>query len=246
MDLHEIFKNISHSLRARFKETEAGKHGGSKGRKREDIVREFLKEYLPKSCEVTSGEIFNEYGSISKQIDIILHEASMPALRSSELGLFPAKGVIATCEVKTSLDKKGLKEAVLNIEKTKCIAGIQDTRTGAPKQPVYGAIFAFKGSKSKTIKDNLLKLYEEHKIMQQHYIDLICVLNKYVGFNVSALGLKLDDKHRALADQQAVFVECGEDSLLYFLVILLQCISLRTNQDCGLWEYLPHSEYKMF
>jgi hypothetical protein len=246
MDLRETFETISASLVADYGMTKTGEHRGIKGDKREVLVRQFLSETLPRSCEIRSGEIFNEGGSISNQVDIIVHNASMPALKSPKLRLFPVKSVIATCEVKTYLDKERLEEAVLNISNTKALSGTPDPRTGSPRRPIYGAVFAFDGE-GKVIKDNLLELYKKHSIKEEHSVDLICVLNKYVGLGYpGGQGLVFDKEHETLTKERAVFIECGKDSLLYFLIILLDRVSMQTSQPSSLWEYLRPAGHVIF
>lgn len=46
-------------------------HHGEQGAAREEIVRAFLRSYLPKRFEVSSGFVFDAGGRISGQTDII-------------------------------------------------------------------------------------------------------------------------------------------------------------------------------
>lgn len=78
-------------------------HRGEQGVAREQVLREFLRAYLPKRFEVSTGFIFDAEGLVSEQIDIIIAD-SMVAPRFEAPGgsrFYPCEAVVAAGEVKT-------------------------------------------------------------------------------------------------------------------------------------------------
>src|SRR5690349_19330992 len=51
------------------------KHPGELGISREEVIRQFLRAYLPKRFEISSGFVFDCTGRRSKQIDIIIADS---------------------------------------------------------------------------------------------------------------------------------------------------------------------------
>ncbi len=137
-------------MEARYFLTQNGESRISKGEKREKIVGTFLRNYLPKNWGISTGEVFNQDGLVSRQVDIIIYDYSRPALRDADLKLFPVGSVLATCEVKTTLDKERLDEAVQNIQSVKSLVTGRKQEGVVPTHPPYGMVFAFDGSSDKT------------------------------------------------------------------------------------------------
>jgi hypothetical protein len=92
-------------------------HNGLRGAAREMFVKDFLLPFLPPYVGIGTGEIINHLGRRSKQIDIVLYNRGRlpPVLiGSGDLGVFPWECVIATIEVKSTLDAGELRSAILN------------------------------------------------------------------------------------------------------------------------------------
>lgn len=92
-------------------------HNGLRGAAREMFVKDFLFPFLPPYVGIGTGEIINHLGRRSKQIDVVLYNRGrLPPLLigSGDLGVFPWECVIATIEVKSTLDAGELRSAILN------------------------------------------------------------------------------------------------------------------------------------
>ena len=50
-------------------------HPGELGTDREEVVRSFLRAYLPKRFEISTGFVFDASGLVSKQIDVIIADS---------------------------------------------------------------------------------------------------------------------------------------------------------------------------
>jgi hypothetical protein len=71
MNLVSIFDEVSKQMQSDFdKSRQALQHPGLKGSANEDIVKAFLRHYLPSHLEVASGIAVDSQGGTSKQLDI--------------------------------------------------------------------------------------------------------------------------------------------------------------------------------
>lgn len=83
-------------------------HRGEQGMAREEIIRKFLRAYLPKRFEVSSGFIFDAEGNLSGQTDIIIADAYTSACFEVDGGirLYPCESVVAAGEIKTNITSR--------------------------------------------------------------------------------------------------------------------------------------------
>ncbi len=83
------------------------RHNPTIGVLTEEILRSFLKAYLPKSVSVEQGFILSKEGNISKQCDILIYDSYLfaPFYRINDIVIVPYDSVIAVIEVKTTLTK---------------------------------------------------------------------------------------------------------------------------------------------
>lgn len=84
----------------------------------EEILRDFLTNYIPKSAEVKQGFIINKQGELSKQCDIIIFDNInfSPIYKIKDLVIVPSESVIAVIEVKTSVTKSKFEEIIKYFE----------------------------------------------------------------------------------------------------------------------------------
>ncbi|MCX7428399.1 MAG: hypothetical protein NTW96_22565 [Planctomycetia bacterium] len=90
-------------------------HSLHKGTPREAFIRKFLQGHLSERVAVGTGEIIDgnsRPGEQRNQIDIVIYKREYPRLDfGGEINGFLAESVVATIEVKSSLDKEGLAKA---------------------------------------------------------------------------------------------------------------------------------------
>lgn len=99
-------------------------HPGELGSDREEIVRQFLRAYLPKRFEISTGFVFDCHGRISGQIDIVIFNSlSCPRFETpGGVRFFPCESVVAVGQVKSSLRRqRDLDEAIQNLESVKSL-----------------------------------------------------------------------------------------------------------------------------
>jgi hypothetical protein len=99
-------------------------HPAELGTDREEIIRQFLRAYLPKRFDVSSGFAFDSAGKVSKQLDIVISN-SLICPRFETAGgkrFFPCESVVAVGQVKSSLTTStGVEKALANLESAKAL-----------------------------------------------------------------------------------------------------------------------------
>lgn len=88
-------------------------HQGVKGTVLEILISRLFRPLLPSDLGVGTGQVIDQHGHISNQVDIILYDRSIlpPALYDDHMGLFPIEAVLYTIEVKTTLTRSDLVQA---------------------------------------------------------------------------------------------------------------------------------------
>lgn len=212
-------------MKAKFERTSQIPHSLDKGRERENIVKEFLINSLPKQFSVGYGFIYSAKKQKSPQEDIVVYdELNNPLLsRFVTLQLFPIESVYAVIEVKSMLNKEKLKESFDNIKAVKRltrVGGFTKTLHGTvvypPPPPPIGIVFAFNSTRLATLKKNLKEF--QYNVDPSCWVDIICVLNKGVIFFGDAQILSLN-LHIDSTIEQSV-LDSKEDALYNFYVIL--------------------------
>jgi len=90
-------------------------HSSLVGSAREFIVKRVLRSILPPMAHIGTGMVVDFHGKKSRQIDIIVYDPRFPVFEiESGIGIYLLEGVIATIEVKSTLTKKSLFEALEN------------------------------------------------------------------------------------------------------------------------------------
>ncbi len=97
-------------------------HASTIGTAREFLITRVLRTILPPSVHIGLGKVIDSLGGQSKQIDIIIYDPRFPLMKVDGGGLYPVEGVLATIEVKSSLDSA---ELVASLENTKSVLLLQ-------------------------------------------------------------------------------------------------------------------------
>jgi hypothetical protein len=91
-------------------------HNPTIGQAREFLVRRVLKTLLPTGVHIGSGKILDHEEKTSKQIDIIVYDPRFPKMELEGGGLYFVEGVLATIEVKTTIDRDQLQAGLDNCQ----------------------------------------------------------------------------------------------------------------------------------
>jgi hypothetical protein len=90
-------------------------HGATIGEAREFFVRRFLRAILPPMVHIGRGKIIAATSPPSRQVDIVLFDPRFPVLEIEPgMGMYHVEGVIAAIEVKSRVNRSGLREALEN------------------------------------------------------------------------------------------------------------------------------------
>jgi hypothetical protein len=182
-------------------------HNGARGAAREIFVKDFLAPFLPPNVGIGTGEIINHRGARSKQVDVVLYNRGRlpPVLiGSADLGVFPWECVIATIEVKSSVDAGEVRDAVLNaysirrvvhslIEPDLMVGGKKPLESRAWSYPIPAYIFAFdtdlqpKKCEGYSIRGaELERLFEQRKTIVGNHNDLLVELERVAATGVES------------------------------------------------------------
>ena len=145
MKLYNVIKSASKKMQIDFEEiTSQIEHRPTKGDFREDIIKEFLRQYLPENFGVCKGLVIDTEGIQSKQQDILIYDkATTPRFLISETeNILPIESIVATLEVKSSLNKIELLKSLDNIESVRGLAkNFLNKKMNSPLP--FGFIFAY-------------------------------------------------------------------------------------------------------
>jgi len=113
-------------------------HQGVKGTGNENVLLELLNKYLPKKYGVSTGVVVDRHGNQSRQCDIVIYDRlNYPELFSlTSAKFFPIDFVYATIEVKTTLDKSKMTEAIENIQSVQTLDYIKENFRCNPTEPI--------------------------------------------------------------------------------------------------------------
>lgn len=153
-------------------------HGQTVGNYRERLFVSVLRKYIPKKFHIATGFI----EGCHKQIDIIIYDQHnyIPVFREDDLVVVKKESVIATIEIKTTLDSTTLKDSLNGIKI------ISDASMCSV--PFFKGVYAFNSEyKNETLIKNIVDFYNTNPIMGVYeHIDAICVPQNhclYVDYN---------------------------------------------------------------
>lgn len=103
------------------------RHSAEFGAYRERICADFLRLYLPSYLRVGSGFLINGYNDVSTQCDLLIYDPEHTPLveDASSHRFFPVETVAAIGEVKSTLSKQGLRDALIKLSASKAMRKIE-------------------------------------------------------------------------------------------------------------------------
>ena len=234
--LRDKFRAMSKGLRSSFEAHVAGgRHTYEKGLRNEEVLIKFLAGLLPPKYGVSRGEVVDSKGGVARQADVVIYDAHhAPLLQAGETSqVFPAESVYAVIELKPSLNRTTLAEAVEMVRSAKALdrSAVVTTHGGhrlfggpQPNPPLFGAIFALKSSH---IERLIVPALADHhgKLRPEHWVDCICVLDSALVYHFlkSPAPSGADDWAPTVLckDARLGYYDSREDTLLLFYLFLL-------------------------
>lgn len=259
MNLTEKMKKVARRLENEHNEVrESLEHKGERGAELEEIVRKFLREFLPNFLGVGTGEIVTaseevaKEGQVSNQIDTVIYDANdCPTFYQSENAqVFPNEGVYGVIEVKSQLDSSSLEDDIEKIARVKRMpkSAYYEKAIETDFGPLYGshwdhfptlgAIFASESMELKTVLEKIREINEDKDLELYEQVDLVYVLKRGLIGNFE---YDLEDKHydvscRPTPSTIRAYTE-DERSLLFFYILLMQHLAQANMNPIQLAPY---------
>lgn len=176
----QIFTEASKKLRQELERAKNIPHSGEKGKEVENILKDFLREHLPKRYDIASGFILDKADNVSSQTDVIVYDAaSCPVLETYDDNLIiPSDNAAVVIEVKSNLTKNDIEDAAQKIAHIKTLNKSPiDLPPGPWNLNTIGILFAFKSTLSlETVGAHYHKSIATHGLGR--HIDYIFVLDE--------------------------------------------------------------------
>jgi len=188
-------------------------HQGIKGAILEILISQLFRPLLPSDIGVGTGQIIEQKGTLSPQIDIVLYDRSIlpPALYDDKVGIFPVEAVLYAIEIKTKLTASELKKSHVSaaiLDKFKYLPGKRDEHDieiNHHFEKLRSVVFAL-NSDLRGTRVNEAERYEKiyKGLNQPPFIRAICVAGKEYWFDDGACWL--GTKEHNLFDEVLSFI----------------------------------------
>jgi hypothetical protein len=197
-------------------------HPDNIGRARECFVNDFLKNNLPPTFKIWTGEIIDHTVTPAnqkrrRQVDLAVTRSDVPVLSLGDSALMPCEAVLATIEVKSQLNKQHFFNALTAIQAWREMERLPFTGLQKKYTPerIMNFIFAFQGPTVETLYKHMVKYSAKHNVPFDGLFD-ICII---LGHSTIAAnnGLVLSNPHADPHDHPYIFVEQRQDNLFLFL-----------------------------
>jgi len=223
-------------------------HKGELGVGREEIIRSFLRAYLPKRFDVSSGFLFDCTGRVSDQLDVIVSN-TLVATHFETVGgsrFFPCESVVAVGQVKSSLTSRGeLAKALKNLESAKGLdrsAGgtAVDFANNRPINPLENhkdQIFTFLIITGKALSPDTIHEFMMDYVLENAphlWANVTLALDKYLVTFCCDGGVCPNPM-----DARGVAVQLDDGYLLMrFYQLLGRAIEVTSSSGVSYWEYM--------
>jgi hypothetical protein len=212
-----------------------------KGRAREIFVSDLLVPFLDRSFGVCTGVVIDSDGGHSNQIDIIIYNTVVvpPVMLSAGEGVIPYEAVLATIEVKTTLNSVELRKGVQNARSIKaltfrpreilsplCKACLDRTSSRPDKRSPVCCIFAFNsdlraGDESVRLNKCVGRLNDESEKKVYLPISALCVADKCFAYC---------NDMKMLPQKFTILKKNKEDNILEFIINVVNSCKVRAAE----------------
>ena len=194
------------------------KHELTKGELKELFVSRVLRSFLPSQFDIGSGIVVNAVSEQSRQTDILIYDNRIlpPFIKEQVVGVYPAVSVIATVEIKTTLDGGELGKA------EEAAKTLREDVFGGPKVfykeggVPYGfaplcSVFGFEGGVDGLSDD---EQGSERLSANIEQLFLICITGKYCWAKVGGKGWTKEE-HTATYGEVKRFIALLVDNIRF-------------------------------
>jgi len=233
-------------------------HSLHKGTPREAFIREFLEKHLNSNVAIGTGEIIDSQSKPNQprnQFDIVIYKRNYPKLDfGGGISGFLAESVVATIEVKSTLDKAGIEQAVRAARKAKQMQKneIKVFSSGYVAPAIMSFVVAYDGpAQMQTAHTWVKEVYQAEGIVEPEMppeqdrsaiagpaLDGVFVLGKgFLNFDNAPYGFIQPEHRKAHPEIRWAIVQADRGSLLSFFLLLTVATS---NLEGAFLNPLPY------
>lgn len=221
MKVYEVIKSAAKKMQIEFEEiTSQVNHRPTKGDFRENILKDFLKKYLPENFGICKGIVIDVDGNQSNQQDILIYDKSFTPrfLHTDDENVLPIESILATIEVKSTLTREELRKALDNIKSIRSLNKSFSSGQVITTYHPFGFIFSYDSINM----ENLIEVYRV--FFRQSTSDslptLICSLQKGCILhmwkeNIEYISINLVNSTFGLRKSE----EKGDNLMLFYLIL---------------------------
>lgn len=235
-------------------------HSLHKGTPREAFIREFLESHLNSTVAIGTGEIIDSQsqpGGMRNQFDIVIYKRNYPRLDfGGGVNGFLAESVVATIEVKSTLDKLGIEQAVRAARNAKALLKHEVTSFSSGYIPpsILSFVVAYDGPaimetahkwvkdvyQSEGITEPDMPVESDRSSIASPALEGVFVLGKgFLNFDNAPYGFVQQELREAHPQIRWVIANSDRGSLLSLFILL----TVATSNLQGAWlNPLPYLE----
>jgi hypothetical protein len=228
-------------------------HPGELGTAREEIIRLFLRAYLPKRFEISTGFAFDSAGRISRQLDIIIADQQECPRFEIPGGkrLYPCEAIVAVGQIRSSLTSQAeFQEAARNLASATLLdrsanGRAVDPATGETLDPARNhlhRIFSFLFITGDALApDTMHRTFMDYVLAShpQGWPNIVFALDAYLATFCCDSGVCPNPYDaRGIAMQREV---ADDELLLRFYILLGRALAVTRVSGFPYWEYLHNA-----
>lgn len=199
MKIAEIFDEVAQQMWSDFNRARSAvQHPGLKGASFEEVFRTFLRQYLPKSLDISFGVLVDANGNDSRQIDVIISDAAKTPIfyKSGDVRVIPVECAYTAIEVKACLNSSELDSVFENMRSVRRLekkAYFKSTGVIKYRDKLYGKeweiwpvnyfVFVFDSVGLESLASYIDQTHKAEHLPEWSRIDMVCVLDKGVILN---------------------------------------------------------------
>jgi hypothetical protein len=225
-------------------------HPGELGSDREEVVRGFLRSYLPRRFEISTGFVFDCNGRISGQLDVIIVDAfSCPRFETAGgIRIYPCESVVAVGQIRSSVTSvTELHAALDNLESAKSLDRSGGGKAVAqvwseqmdPTSNHLHQMFTFMLITGRALAaDTMREKFLEYILQRDAHLwpNIVFAVEKYLLTFCCDAGICPNPMDaRAVAIQPA---SRRQDLVLRFYMLLAQAVEVTRVSAMSYWSYL--------
>lgn len=253
MDWEGLFAASARKLKSELDEARAAvQHRGLKGNLNEVAFADWLRNYLPRTLDVSTGEIIDSFGRRSRQADVVIYDAATTPRFLSRGGtdVVPIEPVYGVVEIKTFLNKAEIENAFANMDAVKSLKktayqssdGDVITRTTSlygeknTNWPIQFYVFAYESDSLEIVLSHVNRLNTGRPLSQQ--IDAICILDKGLLVHAGPEGLQ-----PAPLQHTTLIAKPSSKPLLTFYALLSHLYGQAFTRSVSILPYIAHIKH---